>query len=88
MKKPVLPAMLKLFFGVFLVGSIMLFIAQFIGVDVKSEPDLPSKAALVVRQINWWVVFGMSAVAGLLVALFGALRNSPIAKSLDTRDDN
>ena len=80
--------MLRKFLGVFLAFSIMLFIAQFIGIDVKSEPDLPSKAARLVRQMNWWAVFGVSAVAGLLVTLFSALRNSLFGKSMNTRDDD
>lgn len=88
MKKSVFPAMIRLFLGVFIAGSILLFVFQFIGIDVSSEGDLTSKFLRVAKEIDWWIVFGVSATAGLLVALVGALRNTPIAKSLDTRDDH
>ena len=78
---------LRMFLGVFIVGSVIMFIAQFIGIDVSSAPDLGSKISLVADRVDWLVVFAVAGAAATLVALVAALRNTPIAKSLDSRDE-
>ena len=78
---------LKLFLGTFLAFSIVLFIAQFVSIDVSHEEGFFSKLSFLFGSINWLVVFGVSTVTALLAALMGSLRYTPIAKILNTRDD-
>ncbi|MFC2952141.1 hypothetical protein ACFOOP_09375 [Marinicaulis aureus] len=78
---------MKMFFGVFLVFSLGLFLAQFVGIDVSSQPDFVSKSALLIDQVDWILVFGVALTAAALVTSVSLLKHTPIGKALDSRDE-
>jgi len=78
---------MRMFLGVFLAASVMLFLAQFLGINVADQPGIASKFVLLIERVDWLLVFGLAFTAAALVAGVSLLKHTPIGKALDSRDE-